>query len=59
MLVLYRQTDRETDTGPGRVELTIDKLVACVALDSWLGWLLAKWPLYNEAYYSMGKAAAA
>jgi len=52
MLVLYRQTD----TGPGRVELTIDKLVA---LDSWMGWLLAKWPLHNEAYYSTGKAAAA
>jgi len=55
MLVLYRQTD----TGPSRVELIIDKLVACVALDSWLRWLLAKWPLHNEAYYSMRKAAAA
>ena len=53
-------TDRQTDRHwPSRVELNLDKLVACVALDSWLGWLLAKWPLHNEAYYSMGKAAAA
>jgi len=33
---------RQTDTDPGRVEPTIDKRVACVALDSWQGMAAGK-----------------